>query len=236
MLDPLLGEVADRGEALTELAILLARDHADDVMAHIKTAAPTLDQGQILDLTRLKLESLELPAGVVEMTLFARTVDATHEQLRLFCESSRRDLSAAGRVFARLRAQFGNDVVVRARVSDGHLPEAQFSWEPLYALPTPARRDAQDDPEFPGPCLVRRIYSKPIPMNTRPVHGPGGVHLRGLDHEPVVKILGPYVISGGWWNREVHREYHFAETSGGQIMWVYFDKQRRRWYLQGLVE
>ena len=30
--------------------------------------------------------------------------------------------------------------------------------------------------------------------------------------QPVMRTLGPYVVSGGWWNRTVHREYHYAET------------------------
>ena len=40
----------------------------------------------------------------------------------------------------------------------------------------------------------------------------------------------------GWWNRPVHREYHFAETQKGELLWVYYDRSRRRWFLQGRVE
>jgi protein ImuB len=44
-------------------------------------------------------------------------------------------------------------------------------------------------------------------------------------------------VSGGWWNgRGVHREYHFAETGGGDVLWVFYDRPRRRWFLQGRVE
>ena len=84
--------------------------------------------------------------------------------------------------------------------------------------------------------LVRRIHARPIPLVTRPVRGPGGVHLRGMGGEPVIKVTGPYITSGGWWSREVHREYHFAETKDGQILWVYFDRRRRRWFVHGSVE
>jgi protein ImuB len=60
--------------------------------------------------------------------------------------------------------------------------------------------------------------------------------LRGLDHGAVTKLVGPYIVSGGWWASEVHREYHFAETRSGECLWVYFDRKRRRWYLHGVVE
>lgn len=54
-------------------------------------------------------------------------------------------------------------------------------------------------------------------------------------------MSGPYIVSGGWWNRsfpggEVHREYHYARTEDGEILWVYYDRRRRRWYLTGKVE
>jgi len=45
------------------------------------------------------------------------------------------------------------------------------------------------------------------------------------------------VVSGGWWNGNgVHREYHFAETGRGDLLWVFYDRPRRRWFLQGRVE
>jgi protein ImuB len=34
----------------------------------------------------------------------------------------------------------------------------------------------------------------------------------------------------------VHREYYFAETRKGDLLWMYYDRPRRRWFLQGRVE
>jgi protein ImuB len=52
----------------------------------------------------------------------------------------------------------------------------------------------------------------------------------------VIRVLGPYVISGGWWAGDVHREYHFAETRRGDLLWVFYDRRRRRWFHHGRVE
>ncbi len=56
----------------------------------------------------------------------------------------------------------------------------------------------------------------------------------------VVRLHGPYVISGGWWasaeGHEVHRAYHYAETERGHCLWIYYDRARRRWCWQGSVE
>ena len=235
MLNPMIRAVAARGEAITELEMGLALDHAGDVVERIRLAAPTLDELQIANLVRLRLESITLRAGVVEVALAARTVEATPEQLRLFSDHGKRDSSAADKAFERIRARYGHDSVVRAVLTEGHLPEAQFRWEQLDSSPknwgnkeARARKGAI--------TLVRRIYTRPIPMNVRPVAGPNGVHLRGMEHEPVSNIVGPYVVSGGWWHKEIQREYHFAQTGDGKVLWVYYDKKRHRWFLQGEVD
>ena len=55
----------------------------------------------------------------------------------------------------------------------------------------------------------------------------------GPKHGSIDKLTGPYVFSGGWWNREIQREYYYAETRRGDFLWLYYDRVRRRWFLQG---
>jgi protein ImuB len=94
---------------------------------------------------------------------------------------------------------------------------------------------------------VRRLHSRPqlLPPQARSTQIDGrapktrddGWLLSGLEHGAVVRILGPYVVSGGWWaGHEVHREYHYAELRRGDCLWVYYDRNRRRWFCQGVVE
>ena len=45
--------------------------------------------------------------------------------LRLFSDHGKRDLAAADKAFARIRARYGHDSVVRAMLTEGHLPEVQ---------------------------------------------------------------------------------------------------------------
>jgi protein ImuB len=230
-LAPLLADIADRGEALSELRLGFRFERTGDHVERLRPAAPTLDAGRMMELIRLRLEAVRrFPDGVLEIVLIGHGVPAEPEQLRLFGRP-RRDLGAANRALARVRASLGDGVVVRAALRPGHLPEARFAWEPLdsLALPTPAAADA--------PRLVRRIHDRPLPLPPRARHEPDGWMLRDLKEGPVVRVLGPYVVSGGWWNgRGVHREYHFAETATGDVLWVFYDRARRRWFLQGRVE
>ncbi|MFQ5899350.1 MAG: DNA polymerase Y family protein [Candidatus Methylomirabilia bacterium] len=223
LLDPLLAALAAKGEALLELALhlMLETERRDE---RIRPAAPTLEATQVLDLVRLRLEALGLSSGVVEIELTARGSPATREQLRFFAEKPRRDLDAANRALARLRAEFGNEAVVRARLTDGHLPEARFTWEPLERI------DLAHPREVALRTLVRRILARPIPLPPRRYRLDDGWPAKEL--EP----LGPYVVSGGWWRRGIHREYHFAATGRGDLLWLYYDRGHQQWFLHGLVE
>ncbi len=235
LLRPLLDRVAGRCHALKSLTLALALHHHPPSVHRIAPAEPTLDEMQLIDLVRLRLENLSLPVGAVAVTLEAATVPATTAQLELFQKKPRRDIKAADRALARLAAELGEGAVVRATLTRGHLPEARFVLEPLRHVRSP-KRDIPGESRTSDPPLIRRIFTKPRPLQKRPVVGPRGCHLKGLSHAPATRVTGPYVISGGWWIREVHREYYFAETEAGEILWVYYDKRRRSWFLHGEVQ
>ena len=259
LIHPLLRTLAARHQALIELRLSLLIDHGGWLRESLRPAAPTLDAGQILDLARLRLESLRLDAGVVEIELGAETCAATSEQLHLFAEKHlfgevegpSRDLDAANRALARLRAEFGDNSIVRARLTDGHLPEACFAWEPISNVQLP-----KADPNDLNPStalragsakrlndlnsskfLVRRIWAKPrrLPGGPQRSHEDGWLIL-GPKYGSIDKLSGPYVFSGGWWNREIQREYYYAETRRGDLLWLYYDRVRRRWFWQGIIE
>ena len=282
-LDPLLGVMASRQEALAGLELRLRLDapaaapRAERV-ERIRPAAPTLDVRQVLNLVRLRVEGLvrqsspdgsawpptnppgvravprrrlpALSAGVIEIGLAVTPARATREQLRLFQEGTRRDLRAADRAVARVRAEFGDGAVVRAALADGHLPEAAFAWLPLDHVLRPV----------PAPAgvlsLVRRLFAAPRRVSSprqRELDGrvSGGA---GHDSAPAAPdrdipglpataatgrasgMRGPYVVSGGWWRTPIDREYYFATTGGRVWRWVYYDRRRRIWFEQGAVE
>jgi protein ImuB len=243
LLHPMLATLAARTQALSALWLGFMIDKGEWLKEQIRPAVPTLDAAQILDLVRLRLESLKFPAGVIEIELTAEACAATVEQLRLFTEQPKRDFDSANRALARLRAEFGAEAVVQAKLKDGHLPEARFTWEPLAQIKLPvnglngAKRLNDLNGLNSSKTLVRRITEKPIMLASGPYnrHEDGWL-LLGPKHGSIDKLTGPYVYSGGWWNREIQRDYYFAETRRGDLLWLYYDRIRRRWFLQGAVE
>lgn len=234
LLLPLLDKLDEQGRALLELQIELVFERLPARSEAIRPAEPTLEAGRLLGLVFLRLESLStrgkgLPAGVIEIGLEVQGVALKHEQGELFVERPPRDLAAGNRALARLRARFGNESVVHAVLADGHLPEASFQWKPCEQIHLPTPRKVK------VPSLVRRCYRSPIVLPARSRHEPDGWLLGGPETGSVTRLVGPYVVAGGWWNRGVHREYYFAEMRKGSIFWVYFDRLRRRWFVQGVV-
>ena len=230
LLDRLLTAVAGRHEQLAELTLHLRLDRGAPHIEQVRPAAPTSDSGQLLNLVRLRLESLALGAGVTELRVSGRGVRTAAAQQGLFVERPRRDLAAANRALARLRAEFGDGAVLRARLTEGHLPEAQFAWEPLAALARSAPRAVACRP------LVRRIHARPLPLPPRSRHAPDGWLVRGGVSGHVRDLAGPYLVSGGWWRSAVHREYYFARMRDDDVLWIYYDRPHRRWRWQGQVQ
>lgn len=234
-IDRLLDRLAGKARALTALHVELALKHAVgkiELRADcIKPAAPTLDARALVRLVHLRLTGMPPSAPVNAVRVWAEDVAATREQLALFAAKPRRDLRAADEAIARVRAELGDDAVVRAVLREGHLPEASFGWERLVHVVA-----AKPQPKLVRP-LVRRLLARPqpLPPQARQVRDDGWL-LSGLEHGAVVRIFGPYVISGGWWQHELHREYHFAELKRGDCLWVYYDRNRRRWFWQGAIE
>ena len=229
-LGPMLDEIAAKGRALAELQIAFRFERLGDHLESIQPAAPTLVPKILLELIRLRLQAVrQLPDGVMEIALVARETPAVDKQRELFAVKKRRDLEAGARALARVRAALGDDAVVYASPRDAHLPEERFAWVPLSAL-TEAKPRPVDEPR-----LIRRLYTTPVPLPPRERHEPDGWLLRDLAQGPVVKVNGPYAVSGRWWKQPVAREYHFAETKNGENLWVFYDRGRSRWYLQGHV-
>jgi len=231
LLDGLLQTLDEKALALTKLFFRLELDDRRFLEEELRPDAPTLDSPLLLGLVRLRLETLRLSAGAVELRVRAEAVRKTEEQLSLVADKPKRDPKTRRRAFARLRAELGEEAVVRAELLEGHLPGARYKWTPLETLPS---RDAE--PAIKTRALVRRIYEKPMALPPRSRHEPDGWMLQGLELGPVRDFLGPYILSGGWWKRTVEREYYFVKMQQGDVFWIFYDRPRRRWFLEGRVE
>jgi len=229
-LHSLLHQVHARAEAVQSLELTLHLEHAPIHREQIELASSTLDSMLILELVRLRLGQTKLQGAVEEVELLANTVRAHAEQVALPGHQSRRDMSAAHRALDRIRAAYGEHSVTKATIHEAHLPEASFRWEPIQHA-----RSAAQARVPPVSSMVRRVYSRPKPLPARipkePEAGPSLTRNHAIEH-----MYGPYRVSGGWWKRLVERDYYYAETDHGDLLWLFYDRPRKRWFLHGVLD
>ncbi|RLB50485.1 MAG: hypothetical protein DRH23_04330 [Deltaproteobacteria bacterium] len=229
-LHSLLHQVRARGEAIQSLRLSLHLERAPLHQEHIEPASPSLDLMLLLELIRLRLNEVSLQGAVEEVELLANTVRAHAEQVALPGHQPPRDMSAAHRALDRIRAAYGEHSVTKARVLEAHLPEASFRFEPIHHARLGERALAA-----PVSSMIRRVYSRPRPLPPRkpkePEAGPSLAKNHAIEH-----MYGPYRVSGGWWKRLVERDYYYAETDHGDLLWLFYDRPRKRWFLHGVLD
>jgi protein ImuB len=224
--------LAAQYQAITALEVALSLERGGSKRERIETASPTLDVPQLVDLLRLRFASVELLARVEHIAVKLEVARVHARQITLHHGDGKkpRDLEAAARAIARLRASFGAEAVTRARLCDAYLPEASFRFEPTRELRLPQPPAAEGEPK-----LVRRVLRAPVALPPIPTHEPEAWLGR---HGAVTAMLGPYRIATGWWeqDRGHERDYHFVETRTGELLWIYYDRVQRRWFVQGVVD
>lgn len=230
LLRELLDDLAQRGEGAGTVRFALTLDDGTQREACLRPAEPTRDERRLLSLIRLRLDATAFSAGVVDLRIQCDGERAPERQGDLFAAAPGRDPVGAHEALARIRAELGNDAVVRAKLREAHLPEARFEWTRFENL------------EHPEPAsglprrLVRRFFSPATALAGRLNHEPDGWLAARLIDGPVEEDHGPFLISGGWWRREVVRAFHFVRTRNNRWLWIFHDQRRRRWRQQGEVE
>lgn len=309
LLDEILAELTREGLAVLELSYELQREDGRIAAASVTPTGPSVDGLRLLSLLRLRIGTETCSgeaSGVTDLVLSARAGLQVSEPQNLFedpparpglreplpegrssREATRRNRKPAAEALASLRAEFGEDALVRIESRNAHLPGARFRFVPVgpaEALETPPIRPdvrsgvrsdvrSDDSPDSSGSgcfpvrpksvrpksvgltpdpfegaeskpkpgALVRRIYDRPLPLP-----GPGGPEAprdwlwRALERGPVRGCAGPYRVSGGWWRRlsgrPITRDYYFVRLERGEVCWIFFDRDRDSWFLEGRVE
>ncbi len=225
-LQSLLAHADARQELISEIRLTLVLEDAPTSVERVRAASPSLDSGLLFELLALRVNSLQISAGVVEIRLCASRLQAMKVQEELFRKHARRNLDAGARAFDRIRALLGNNAVQWARLRNEHLPQHSFAWETAERpMITCSGRPKTGDRERVQ--LVRRFFREPRYMR------PDAARRTA---EAITLSVGPYLISGKWWLNPFDREYYFAETAGGELRWIYYDRQSQEWRIQGLVE
>lgn len=188
--------LAGRDSGVQRFALHLEHRNLADSQVPIGLLSAERDPAMLFELTRGRLENLQLPAPVLAIRLIARELPAFAPAHReLFDERPQQTLPWE-QLRERLRARLGDDAVQGLSPRYDHRPEC--AWQPQHT--------GRNEPPFstaprPGWLLAE---SKPL-------------------HEASWRILaGPERIESGWWDGgDVRRDYYLVETRTGQRGWAF---------------
>lgn len=250
LLARLCSDLAAEGRCAARLRLGLAMEGREgEATVTVAPARPTRREGLLLELCRAGLERaaeggrLPAPATAMSLTAVERAPPAAR-QGDLFAADPRDPAAAAG-ALSRLRAELGEEAVVRPRPRSHHRPEARSGWEPVSleagASPGPRPGSRKDD-EGGGeggeaaPPAVLRLLPEPRRVEVRcdDERRPAAVREDG-ERRVVVAAEGPERLSGDGWERPFRREYFRASTGAGELLWIFREPGREEdaWWLHG---
>jgi protein ImuB len=220
-LEPLIERCArflrQRQAGIQALQLKLKHREGPATCVQLGLASITSERRRLSDVLCQKLARLDLRAPVRGMELISgslRGLSASSlDVFAGFTGASGRD--SAPQLVERLRARLGEDAVYGVCLIPEHRPEA--AWRRVHELRLTAAARVEEeviDPKLPRPVwLLNEPLSLPKPE----------------------LLQGPERIESGWWDgKGVARDYYIACHSDGVRLWVFQERQSKRWYVHGV--
>jgi protein ImuB len=218
-LEPLIERCARflRGRQAGIQALQLRLKHREGPVTRVQLglASITSERRRLSDVLCQKLTRLELRAPVRGMELISGSLrNLSASSLDVFAGltgAGSRD--SAPQLVERLRARLGEEAVYGVCLIPEHRPEA--AWRRVHELCLTAGVKAEQGvDQQPRPVW---LLSEPLPC-------------------PKPEVLqGPERIESGWWDgKGVARDYYIAVQPQGARLWVFQERQSKRWYVHGV--
>ena len=180
----------------------------------------------LLDLSRLQLERIDLPASIETIILSSDDfVDGLPEGLDLFgtAPSSDKTLAGdvsleAGRLIDSLRARLGPEALQQPVLGNNYLPE-----EAGKVVAQGKHQQLAIDHNGLQPLW---LLPKPIAIQLR--------NQQLFWRQPLYILSGPRRLSDNWWQTDQQRDYYLACDNEGSRYWLFKQAGTDRWFVQGL--
>jgi|TARA_B100000497_G_scaffold87454_1_gene97544 protein ImuB len=173
----------------------------------------------LLTLSRLQLESLELPQSIERVSLSCNQfVDVTESNFDLFGNQVLLD-NQASELIDKLYARLGVDALSQLVTSEEYLPELAGNTQP----PSKNTKTNYVASKAPQPLW---LLNEPTPIQER--------NQKLYWRRPLTIISGPERLCGNWWQSEQQRDYYLACDSKGARYWIFRETTNKRWFVHGL--
>jgi protein ImuB len=238
-LEPLIARCAqflrERQAGIQALRLKLRHRTEPATGVHLGLASITGERRRLMGVLTQKLNGLELKAPVRGMELISGSLlPLSAASLDVFA-----GLAGAGtgtgagcgrdtapQLVERLRARLGEEAVYGVASIPEHRPEA--AWRRIHelSLATALRMGEKITGSGLGEGMPRPVWLMDAPL---------------LLADELILEQGPERIESGWWDgRGVARDYYIARRTPrahrpqGAKLWVFQERQSKRWYLHGV--
>jgi protein ImuB len=234
-IEPLIARCAqflrERQAGVQALQLKLRHREGPATRVRLGLASVTSERRRLTDVLIQKLERLELAAPVRGMELISGSLQPLSAgSLDAFAglagARAGRGRDSMPHLVERLRARFGDEAVYGVRSIPEHRPEA--AWRRVHDL-----RFVSRSPQTAAQTMSEHGMPRPVWLLDEPA-------LLPRQPAPVLEdgwILeqGPERIESGWWDgRGIARDYYIARYAQGARLWVFRERQSKRWYLHGM--
>jgi protein ImuB len=238
-LEPLIARCAQflrqRQAGVQALRLKLRHRAEPATRVHLGLASITGERRRLMDVLTQKLGRLELSAPVRGMELISGSLlplsAASRDVFAGLAGSGTGARAGCGRdslpqLVERLRARLGEEAVYGVASIPEHRPEA--AWRRIHglSLATALRMDEKTTGSGLGDGMPRPVWLMDAPLPLA---------------DELILEQGPERIESGWWDgRGIARDYYIARRtprarqSHGAKLWVFQERQSKRWYLHGV--
>lgn len=192
--------------------------NGDAASMEVEFARPQQNKQALLSISRLKLETLDLPDEVLSIELTSIRLVAWQGESNFLFAKTEYARHAPTELIDRYRARLGNATCRGIAIHDDHRPE--LAWQPK----PPSMPNTQTKHRLQQTGLSRR----PIWLLAKPQPAP---------RHHLTLLRGPERIDVGWWvSTDVHapmqRDYFIARHANGSRCWVFSD-ENEEWFVHG---
>jgi len=184
------------GLVAAELHLVLPLSDGNRYERLFRIPAPTANVDVLFRILDTHFEALRLDAHPTGLRLIAKPAKPEHQQFRLF-ENAVRDPNQFAETLARIMAVVGGGNAGVPELKATYKPD-QFSLQmPEFAPGNQLQEKSNCNAQTIG--LPLRRFRPPLPAQVHAEKGRPVYVVSDKAHGSVVDLLGPYRISGNWW-------------------------------------
>ena len=216
-----------------QMHLVLPLENGSEYARHFTIPAPTDDVEPLFRILHTHLENLHLDHRPVALRLTIQPTEGRKRQMQIF-ENPLRDPNRFGETLGRLAALVGSENVGVPQPGKTHRPGEFHLEPPAFGAEEEAGLLEEEAPDL-GIGLPLRRYRPPLPARVETERSQPVAAAFEKVGDLVAHALGPYRISGEWWDsRAWETEEWDVEMAGGGLYRL--SRKGREWFVEGCYE